>query len=57
MPNNPNPNDRREQANVNDPNKKRDNDAERRQQEAEQGKTPQQQGRPEDKQQKPGQQR
>lgn len=57
MPNNPNPNDRREQANVNDPNKQRDNDAERRQQEAEQGKTPQQQGRPEDKQQKPGQQR
>lgn len=35
---NPNPDDRRDQANPSDPNRDRDNDGQRRQQQAEQGR-------------------
>ncbi len=46
--NNPNPADKRDQSNIHDPNRERDNDGKRPQQEArDQGR--QQQGRPDDK--------
>lgn len=43
---NPNPEDRRDQADVNDPNRDRDNDGQRRQQQAEQARQGQQGAKP-----------